>query len=292
MSAKRLPYMPFYVADWLSDLNVRAMSAEARGAYIDLLAMEWQDGPLPADPRVLRRMTGASASAVAEILPRFHPLGDGRMVNPKLERIRAEQVAAAEVRSARAKVASNARRRDTPMLPGMVAEAPPSIPADVSGTSPGPPGAISGLSPGHLSETEMSDIRRGEGGGAPPAPTRRKASGNPDVTACVGAFRRHVPAWPCRAKDAPHLVRLCKAQGQPRVLDWIERLWADVQADAFLAKLGYGVPALLNKATAYATADAGAATPVAFGALSPAGQALLDRSLGKGPAVPAIGRDR
>lgn len=110
MSAKRLPYLPFYVADWLSDLHVRAMSAEGRGAYIDLLALSWQDGPLPGDPKVLARMTGASEATIKrEVMPRFKAQADGTLRHTKIERIRAEQTTAAGERSRHAADAAKAR---------------------------------------------------------------------------------------------------------------------------------------------------------------------------------------
>ena len=288
MSAEaELWWLPFYVERWRGDEDVAAMSLAARGLYIECLFHEWVELSIPDDPVRLALVIRADPQEVqalwSVVRAKFAPFGAGRLINRKLERVRREQrgkqrrLSAAGARGATVRWERERERQQQELFEaGAAADAVPMRPD----------------SDPDASRVEKSRVEKNKGGSAPAAPPSRKAGGNPDVAACVGAFRRHVQAWPCRAKDAPHLVRLCKAQGQARVLEWIERLWGDVQTDAFLAKLGYGVPALLNKATAYATADAGAVTPVAFGALSPAGQALLDRSLGNGPAVPAIGRTR
>lgn len=50
---EKSPAFQFYPKDWLSDGRVRAMGHEARGIYIDLLAIYWNDGGLPSDPKAM-----------------------------------------------------------------------------------------------------------------------------------------------------------------------------------------------------------------------------------------------
>jgi hypothetical protein len=60
--------MPFWAADWMSSVRVRALTHAQRGMYIDLLALSWEDpdGVIPEDfarliPGVRRRDTEALA---------------------------------------------------------------------------------------------------------------------------------------------------------------------------------------------------------------------------------------
>jgi uncharacterized protein YdaU (DUF1376 family) len=57
----KFPYFPFYPADWLSGQRARAMSAEERGYYIDILCWMWKDHEacsLPDEPVTICRMLG------------------------------------------------------------------------------------------------------------------------------------------------------------------------------------------------------------------------------------------
>lgn len=87
-----LPYFKFYPGDWLSDGAVRTMSPEARGVYWDLLAIAWQEGGIPADPTPLASWLGLTprrfARIWAEVAPLWESTGNGRLVNPRLERER------------------------------------------------------------------------------------------------------------------------------------------------------------------------------------------------------------
>jgi uncharacterized protein YdaU (DUF1376 family) len=46
----RRPWFKFYASEWLSNRRVALMSPACKGVYIDLLAMCWQEGSIPADP--------------------------------------------------------------------------------------------------------------------------------------------------------------------------------------------------------------------------------------------------
>ncbi|MGE4340536.1 MAG: DUF1376 domain-containing protein [Pigmentiphaga sp.] len=57
-----LPYMPFWVSDWLNSPHVVCMSARDRGIYIQLLCRQWMDASctLPADLGQLASLAGVS----------------------------------------------------------------------------------------------------------------------------------------------------------------------------------------------------------------------------------------
>jgi len=99
--------MDFYPADWL--LGTMSMSAEARGAYIDLLCHAWDQGTIPADDTKLHRLARVDAETWArvrnEVLAKFVETRDGRLRHRRVD---------AELRRAkqRSKIASsNARKR-------------------------------------------------------------------------------------------------------------------------------------------------------------------------------------
>lgn len=52
------PAFQFYPKDWLSNGKVKSMTLEERGAYIDLLAIYWNEGGLPSEPMALSRLLG------------------------------------------------------------------------------------------------------------------------------------------------------------------------------------------------------------------------------------------
>lgn len=61
----RLPYMPFYVRDFLS--ATRSFSLEERGAYITMLAQTWDTGPLPKQPAKLAATIGCTPKELARV---------------------------------------------------------------------------------------------------------------------------------------------------------------------------------------------------------------------------------
>jgi uncharacterized protein YdaU (DUF1376 family) len=81
MAAEPSPAFSFYVRDWLGDAKVRAMTYEARGVYIDLLAYCWAEGALPADAaaiaRIVRLTPGRFRRIWAQLEPCFTKTGSG-----------------------------------------------------------------------------------------------------------------------------------------------------------------------------------------------------------------------
>lgn len=47
MANPECPWFKFYVRDWLTDARVRAMTLEQRGAYLELLCLQWENGAIP-----------------------------------------------------------------------------------------------------------------------------------------------------------------------------------------------------------------------------------------------------
>lgn len=106
-----MPWMPFWVADWLSDLKVRAMNVCARGVYIDLLAYQWREGSVPGDPKLVCRLTGCKPSEAREALTFFDPVEGrpGQVHNARLEAVRLEQIEMSLSNHKRAKHAADTR---------------------------------------------------------------------------------------------------------------------------------------------------------------------------------------
>lgn len=62
-----LPYMPLYFGDFLR--STAGWTLAERGAYLLLLATQWESGSLPLDMERLARIIGIDASTMASIWP-------------------------------------------------------------------------------------------------------------------------------------------------------------------------------------------------------------------------------
>ena len=102
---RRLPHMPFFVNDYLG--ATRHFSLAERGAYCDLLFLEWNIGPLPQEPVRLAAMIGCSPRQFSAVWPairnKFAIAGAG-LVNERLE---AHRVKALEISAKRAEAGRN-----------------------------------------------------------------------------------------------------------------------------------------------------------------------------------------
>lgn len=108
------PAFQFYAAEWLADENVRLMTLEETGAYIDALAICWREGSVPACPEMLARLIGKGCSTdVATVVQRLFNVrctderfSVERLKHKRLEierekqRVRSEQAAKAGKKSA------------------------------------------------------------------------------------------------------------------------------------------------------------------------------------------------
>lgn len=93
---RRFPAFQFYPKDWLSSATIQAMSLEEIGAYILLLAWQWEseDCTLPADDEILARLARLECYLSARpLLASCFPLLEGsetekpRRANKKLRQI-------------------------------------------------------------------------------------------------------------------------------------------------------------------------------------------------------------
>jgi uncharacterized protein YdaU (DUF1376 family) len=106
----RLPYMPWYVDDWLSSDTITGFSVEQEGAYARLLMRAWkQPGcSLPNDDAILARFSrlGSRWRKVGRpIIDACFVRENGRLVNLKQREIWRE----VQEKSAKAKAAAEAR---------------------------------------------------------------------------------------------------------------------------------------------------------------------------------------
>jgi uncharacterized protein YdaU (DUF1376 family) len=100
-----LPYFKFYPDDWLSDRAVRRLSLPARGLYLDLLAIAWNEGGIPADPDELAadaKLLGVNSRSFPRLwgeIEKFWIHGrNGELVNPRQEEERVKAMRAYEQR--------------------------------------------------------------------------------------------------------------------------------------------------------------------------------------------------
>jgi len=113
-----LPWFKFYATDWLADPRVRCFSLAQRGAYVDLLALAWQEGGVIGEPVLLRRFLGdPGAEQISDpeldaVLACFSlELVDGRRSHPKLEAVRSQKQAEQRAGATGGKASGEARRR-------------------------------------------------------------------------------------------------------------------------------------------------------------------------------------
>lgn len=87
------PAFQFYAADFLVD--TAAMSPEQLGVYIRLLCNSWVNRGIPSEPRQIARIAGVSERKLNALWPalkgRWESDGNGGLVNPRLETVRAER---------------------------------------------------------------------------------------------------------------------------------------------------------------------------------------------------------
>lgn len=120
MSNSGFPWFPFYARDWLTDSKVLLMSCCARGAFVHLLALQWENEGLPNDWRKLSELTGYGEHRNEDLLEEelgacFEVGDDGLLRNPRLEELRAEKLAKRAAQSSGARLALSNRRGNLPV---------------------------------------------------------------------------------------------------------------------------------------------------------------------------------
>jgi len=110
MAPEKAPAFQFYPKDFL--LGTATMSLLARGAYITLLAYQWDHGSVPTQPEELGRVWGVSAAQAkklwADVSAKFRADDDGFWRNQRLEAERLKQ------EQRRAILAANGRKGGRP----------------------------------------------------------------------------------------------------------------------------------------------------------------------------------
>jgi uncharacterized protein YdaU (DUF1376 family) len=85
------PAFQFYARDWLADSKVRQLRLDERGAYCDLLCVQWNEGQIPTDPDAAGMCIGIHPETWPEWRSRIWPrvvtfFPNGR--NPRLAEYR------------------------------------------------------------------------------------------------------------------------------------------------------------------------------------------------------------
>lgn len=138
-AAKRTtsPAFQFYPKEFLSSSKVIAMSMTERGVYITLLSLQWLDGSLPIDLGALSRLVGVPQKQFLRMWPhnleRCFVVKGGRYVNPRLERVRIEQVEYRKRQAEHGAKGGRPPKKGEPFNPERVDKA--LLPASVSASS-------------------------------------------------------------------------------------------------------------------------------------------------------------
>ena len=110
MNADKLPWMPFYVRDWLAE--TRGLPLEAAGALITLWAIQWDREVLPSDEKALAELLGLSTAQFRRIWPRilskFQPVSCG-LQDERLAHWREKAIASSERKSYVGRLGASAR---------------------------------------------------------------------------------------------------------------------------------------------------------------------------------------
>ena len=112
-----LPHFPFWAKDWLASTSVRRMSLEARGLYMDLLAIQWEEGHIDDNPLGYLWVSGFSIDRFQplwdEVIAHFplRPDTEGKRANERLVAIR--ERAEVQVQANRAHGAKGGRPKGT-----------------------------------------------------------------------------------------------------------------------------------------------------------------------------------
>ena len=87
-----LPYMPLWVADFLSSGKVKQMTPAHIGAYVMLLMYEWNGTELLDDDDYLAKLTQCDGhqewAELSNLVRACFEQRDGRLFNPRLEKER------------------------------------------------------------------------------------------------------------------------------------------------------------------------------------------------------------
>lgn len=109
----KLPWFPFYAAEFLTDTKVLVMTNEQVGIYVKLLVIQWREGSIPSDMEKLGRMVGLLGDRIPLVLPLvcecFTIASDETLQNRRMEEVRREQLEKISQKTAAGKAGANAR---------------------------------------------------------------------------------------------------------------------------------------------------------------------------------------
>lgn len=109
------PAFSFYPKDWLSDSNVKVMTYDEKGVYIDLISMCWMED-LPADPTRLSRLLKIPLKRFERIWsvvgPCFSTEG-GFLRQKRVELEKAKQVERSRLQSEKGTKSAKSRKSNT-----------------------------------------------------------------------------------------------------------------------------------------------------------------------------------
>lgn len=114
------PAFQFYPKDWLSDGLVRAMGHEARGVYIDLLSIYWNDGGLPSDPKALAARVALPLRTFQRLWPLIAPcfeIGPNSITSKRLDREKVKQSEYRSLQQAKGLKSAKSRVSNKPVQP-------------------------------------------------------------------------------------------------------------------------------------------------------------------------------
>lgn len=100
------PHMPFYVDRFLG--GTMAFEAHEIGAYLLLIAHQWQHGSIENDQRMIERVARCEFSKLRRVLEKFR-IVDDKLVNQTCEKVRIDRLVWLEDQARRAKMGGDAR---------------------------------------------------------------------------------------------------------------------------------------------------------------------------------------
>lgn len=115
MAKEKAPAFQFYPKEYGQDENVKAMTHEERGMYVDLLCVCWTEGSIPATPRRLARVLNITEEKLSEVweflAPCFveDPDDPGRLRHERLDKERDKQSRWREQRRKAGRASAKAR---------------------------------------------------------------------------------------------------------------------------------------------------------------------------------------
>jgi hypothetical protein len=121
MTVEKSPSMPLYGKDIYTDERVLRLSFAHQGLYVRLLWWQWTEGSIDPDVRVIASVAGREREVrklwpdLAQFFP-IHPTIEGRLANPKLEKIRANLAKIRERRSESGRKGNVARWQDVSQI--------------------------------------------------------------------------------------------------------------------------------------------------------------------------------